>query len=125
ASNFSTPLFDDSTLTQTSQQIGPLAYSTVYYWRVNAKNSGGTSSWSTVSRFTTTSPAIPPGPQLSSPPSGSLNQPTSVTLFWNAAIGATSYHLQLSANADFSVLTVDDSTITDTSRQVGPLGYST
>ena len=50
---FSNIVVDDSTLTDTSRQVGPLAALTQYYWRVNAKNAGGISAWSTPSIFTT------------------------------------------------------------------------
>ncbi len=47
-SSFATTVFDDSTLAEANQQVGPLSNNTTYYWRVNAKNTGGTSGWSSV-----------------------------------------------------------------------------
>ncbi len=46
-------VFDDSSLTTTSRQIGPLTDNTTYYWRVNAKNIFGAGDFSNVFRFTT------------------------------------------------------------------------
>ncbi|MBI3005411.1 MAG: fibronectin type III domain-containing protein [Ignavibacteriales bacterium] len=123
--DFTSVVVDDSTITQTSQQVGPLSYTTTYYWRVLASNAGGTSAWSNASNFTTTSPETPPGPVLSSPPSGSLNLPTTLTLIWNSSVGAISYHLQVSSDPAFGALTFDDSTITNTSQEVRSLANAT
>lgn len=50
---FSPTVFDQSSLTSTSQALTNLAPNTVHYWHVNATNAGGTSDWSSVWRFTT------------------------------------------------------------------------
>jgi hypothetical protein len=65
--------------------------------------------------------APPPTPTLSAPSNGQTNLPTSLLLKWDAAAGATNYHLQLSTSSLFLTTIVDDSTLTGTSRQVGPL----
>lgn len=54
----STVTVNQASLTSTSYSASSLANSTTYYWRVNATNSYGTSSWSSVSSFTTV--AAPP-----------------------------------------------------------------
>ncbi len=54
-SSFSTLVFDNAAITATSKQVSALSYSTIYYWRVNASNSNGTSAWSSVRSFTTQS----------------------------------------------------------------------
>jgi hypothetical protein len=51
--DFATTVYDNSTLTGTSQRITGLAGTTSYYWRVNATNVSGTSAYSTVRNFTT------------------------------------------------------------------------
>jgi photosystem II stability/assembly factor-like uncharacterized protein len=124
SSNFATTVVDDSTLTTTSREVGPLANKTTHYWRVNAKNVGGTSTWSNVWRFTTIV-AAPSIPTLAAPADSAVNQSTTLVLSWNPATDAETYHLQVSASSDFSTTVVDDSTITATSRQVGPLTHET
>jgi hypothetical protein len=51
---FATVLFEDSTLTTTSKSLTTLlTNSTTYFWRVQAKNAGGTSGWTSSWSFTT------------------------------------------------------------------------
>ncbi|TLY29676.1 MAG: fibronectin type III domain-containing protein, partial [Ignavibacteria bacterium] len=117
---FSTLVVDDSTVTATSRPVQGLANNFDYYWRVNASNAGGTSAWSASMGFTTTA-APPPAPTLTSPPNGAADQPLTVTLSWSSIPGAPSYRLQVSAGPGFATLVLDDSTLTATSRAVGPL----
>jgi hypothetical protein len=49
---FLTTLVDDSTVTGTARALSGLTLGTTYYWRVNAKNAGGTSVYSTTWSFT-------------------------------------------------------------------------
>ncbi|MBI3111896.1 MAG: T9SS type A sorting domain-containing protein, partial [Ignavibacteriales bacterium] len=58
ALSFTSFVFDDSTITTASKQIGPLANNASYYWRVQAKNAGGSSLYSSPSAFTTVATAI-------------------------------------------------------------------
>lgn len=52
-SGFGSPVFDDSTLTGTTQPMN-LPLLTTYYWRVNAVTGGGPTAWSDIWHFTTT-----------------------------------------------------------------------
>jgi uncharacterized protein (TIGR02145 family) len=55
-STFATTLINDSSLTGGSKTLTTaLSNNTKYYWRINGKNSAGTSAWSTVWNFTTIS----------------------------------------------------------------------
>jgi hypothetical protein len=65
--------------------------------------------------------APPPTPTLSAPQNGETNLPTTLVLKWDTAAGATQYHMQLSTSSLFLTTVVDDSSLTGTSRQVGPL----
>jgi hypothetical protein len=53
STTFNPLVFEDSTISAKNQEIGPLIDNTVYYWRVLAKNSNGSSTWSPVWSFTT------------------------------------------------------------------------
>jgi transposase-like protein len=123
-SAFTSTVLDDSTLTSTSKQVGPLANNTTYFWRVSAKNSVGTSPFSAARSFTTIV-AAPTAPTLVSPADGATGVPTNPTLSWNASAGATTYRLQLSTDSTFASTVFDDSTLTGTSKQVGPLASNT
>lgn len=52
-STFATTMVDQSGITETSHNIIPLENNTRYYWWVRARNSAGTSDWSSVWSFTT------------------------------------------------------------------------
>jgi hypothetical protein len=114
---FTSLVVNDSTVTTTFRVVSGLTNNTKYYWRVNAKNSGGTSSYSAIWNFTTVV-AAPAPPTLLSPANGSTGLPLTDTLKWNASSGAVSYRVQLSTDSLFGSFIVNDSTITVTSRVV-------
>jgi len=116
---------NDSTLVDTIKVMSGLVNNTKYFWRVNAKNPGGTSPYSVVRSFTTIIGA-PSAPLLSSPPNNALNQPTSLTLQWNAVAGASTYWLQLGTDSTFvSGLVKNDTTLTGTSHVASGLVITT
>lgn len=92
-------------------QAGALLNNTVYYWRVNATNTGGTSDWSTVFNFTTIV-AAPLAPNLVTPVNGATNVSTQPTMDWTDVSGAATYHLQISFNNNFTALALDQTGIT-------------
>lgn len=53
STSFNPVVFEDSTIFSTTHEINSLIKNTVYYWRVLAKNSNGSSTWSPVWSFTT------------------------------------------------------------------------
>jgi hypothetical protein len=124
-SSFSSTVVNQSGITGTSYGLTGLSNSTVYYWRVNATNASGTSSYSAAWSFTTAGLSSPPAPTLSSPSSGSTGVATNPTLSWNASTGATSYRLQVSTSAGFAVSVVNQSGITGTSYNVTGLSNGT
>ncbi len=111
---------DDSTLTATSDTVGPLQNGTRYFWHVRAKNTLGSGPYSATWNFTTLL-TPPPAPVLQSPPDGAVNVSLIPTLTWSAALTASSYRLQVALDSLFVTVVVDDSTITGTSRQIGQL----
>jgi hypothetical protein len=56
--SFSSPFADVSNLTSTFFTINSVDNNSTYYWRVNNINAAGTSSWSNVESFSTSSPYI-------------------------------------------------------------------
>lgn len=66
-----------------------------------------------------------PAPSLSSPLDRAIKQGTSPTLTWNPASNAVSYQIQVSTDSTFSALVLNDSSLTATSRGIGPLANKT
>jgi uncharacterized protein (TIGR02145 family) len=116
-SDFSTFIYNQSGLTNTNQQISGLNNFTKYYWRVNAINSFGTSSWSNTWSFNTIG-TTPQPPTLLSPINDATNVSTSPILSWISSSNATSYTLQVSENDSFTNLVYNQSGLTNTSLQI-------
>lgn len=70
-------------------------------------------------------PPPPFTPTLLSPPNGSTNHTTTLNLNWSASSGAINYRLQLSNDSTFMSTMYDDSTLTETSKQVSLLSNNT
>ena len=123
--NFVTLVLNDSTITDTTRLVSPaLSYGITYYWHVRGRNGVGPGSYSSPFSFTTQFQP-PPAPTLVSPPNGQINTPVAPTLTWNAVSGTVTYRLQVSTNAGFTGIVVDDSLLTTTSRTIGPLQNNT
>jgi photosystem II stability/assembly factor-like uncharacterized protein len=120
-SSFATTMVDDSTLEGNAFEVHALTISTTYYWRVNAKNVGGTSAYSATWNFMTKYVAPPATPTLATPENGAVNQPTTIVLHWNAVDTVEHYQVQLSNDSLFENLLVNDSLLTGTSRTVQQL----
>ncbi len=117
---FATLVVNDSTLTDTLRSVTGLQNLATYYWRVRGGNIGGFGPFGTVFNFTTII-SMPSVPVLSSPINAALNQPTTLDLVWLPSNAASSYRLQVSGDSMFSMLVFDDSTLTDTIRQIDSL----
>jgi len=116
-SNFVALVVNDSTLTTASKAVSGLLNNTKYYWRVNAKNIGGTSSYSAKFNFTTVV-AVPAVPVLLTPVTGAINQLPKLTLTWGTVAGAATYRVQVSTSILFAATVINDSTVTTPSRVV-------
>lgn len=123
-SAFATLFANDSSLADTSRQIGPLSNGTTYFQRIRAGNAAGWSNFSSATSFTTII-AVPSVPQIAVPALSAINQPLSLTMKWNRTVGASRYQVQLSVAPTFAARVVDDSTLVDTLRQIGPLANAT
>ena len=126
-SNFTTGFaFNDSTIADTSVTVPGLASGTAFFWRVAARNDIGSSPFSARWRFTTQLQP-PPAPTLSSPANGQTGVPVNPTLSWSVGGGGggLTFRLQVATDPSFANQVVNDSTVTNLSRQVGPLQNST
>ncbi len=125
-SAFKSLIINDSTLTSASMTItSSLANNTKYYWRVQAKNAGGMSSWTGAWCFTTIV-AAPLLPTLSFPANGAKGcQSMLDTLAWSPVSGATSYHVQVSTDSNFASILIEDSTLASASKALNGLAFNT
>ncbi|MCX6133740.1 MAG: T9SS type A sorting domain-containing protein [Ignavibacteriales bacterium] len=123
SSLFNPLVLDDSTLIGVSRQVGPLLNGAMYYWRVCGFNASGWSQFSPVWSFTTL--AAPSASTLIEPIDSARNVPMSPTLSWSPCEGAIIYQLQVSSRFTFSANVIDDTTLTTTTRVVGPLSPAT
>lgn len=117
---FTSTTISDTNIITTSKQITLLENNRKLFWRVRAKNVIGWGVYSSIWNFTTIV-SVPAVPTLISPANGSVGTSMNPTLNWNASTGATSYRLQVATDSLFNSLVLDDSTITNTAKQVGPL----
>lgn len=86
----SAPTAADATST-TFTVPGGMTTSTTYVWRIDSKNSAGTTIGDAWSFTTAPPPPIPPKAASPSPASASTNVPVSSTLSWSPSAYATSY----------------------------------
>lgn len=100
ASDFSSLIYSDSSLTQNNAQLTGLSANTVYYWRVKAVNISGESEWSDVHSFTTSSLVTP---VALNPVNDEKNVSLSAALIWSQSVNADNYTLQLSEHENFRI----------------------
>jgi hypothetical protein len=74
--------------------------------------------------FDTTANALS-SPRVEYPIANTSPVLTLLNVRWTAVSGAITYHLQISSDAAFGTLVVNDSSLTDTLRSVGPLAHAT
>jgi subtilisin family serine protease len=121
SNTFATTVINLTGLTTTSRAISGLANSTIYYWRVSATNTTGTSAWSAVRSFTTAAPlAAPTAPTLRSPAANATNVSRTPALSWNAATRATTYEVQVSTSNTFATITFGRTGLTARNVTVSP-----
>jgi GH18 family chitinase len=124
-SAFSDTVFNNASISTTSQQLSGLNNNITYYWRVSAKNSAGSSGWSNpVFSFITLGNA-PVTPTLLSPTNGSTGNSINPILSWNASGDATSYQLYVSSSSTFTDTVYSNTNILTTSQQLQGLKNST
>jgi hypothetical protein len=125
ASNFSSMLLNDSTLTSTNRAFAGLTGGVNYYWRVRGKNGFGVGDWSETWAFTTLLEA-PAAPVLATPAGFETDVNRAVSVTWGASSGATTYHAQIALDPGFTQVVAQDSGLTGTSfRPASALAAST
>jgi len=117
---FNNIIVNDSTLTDSVKTVSGLNNITDYWWRVNAKNISGTSSFSSAWKFTTIVP-LPIAPNLLLPLNNSTSNQLSLNLVWNKPQYASGYRAIVSTDSLFSNLILNDSTLTDSTKFVSGL----
>ncbi len=117
-------VLNDSTVTDSLQQITGLSYNTKYFWHVRAKNVGGSGAYSSTWNLMTLT-QDPSVPVLVTPSNGTTGAATSLTLRWTRPSGATSFHLQFGTDSLFATTIINDPAATDTSRAVTGLQFLT
>jgi hypothetical protein len=104
-------IYDSSVTTAFDSLATPLSGGMVYYWRVDASNTNGTSAWSQIRNFTTAA-LSPAAPALLAPTNATTGISTTPKLTWSTVANATRYRLQVSTSSMFATLAVNDSNLT-------------
>ncbi|MBM2816830.1 MAG: hypothetical protein HW421_3592 [Ignavibacteria bacterium] len=118
---FNTIVFNDSTLTTTFKEISTLEYYTQYYWRVAAKLTNRTTSWTPIWSFKT----ILQSPQLTSPVQNATEQPLTLYLRWKKVTGAEYYHFRIGKDIAFVDLVKNVDSVKETEMDVANLDSNT
>ncbi|GMU87070.1 MAG: hypothetical protein AMXMBFR48_23110, partial [Ignavibacteriales bacterium] len=126
--NFSAFVHKDTSLTDTSKLLPVLGVYTQHYWRVTAKNAGGTSDTSAIFSFKTL--GTPAGVSLVTPAQNAQNIHAANVLFnWTKAYDRIEtilgYRFELKTDTSQPVYIVLDSLLTDTTKTVSQLLNST
>ncbi|MDI6802603.1 MAG: T9SS type A sorting domain-containing protein [Bacteroidota bacterium] len=124
---FAEPLFEDSSYSGLSKQIGPLGLEKKYYWRVRSWNRTGYGDYSNTFNFTTVGFPIPDSVILKEPRDKAPNISLRPTLQWEPALNAEFYFLEVARDSIFSLANrvLLDTTITTNERKIGLLSEQT
>jgi hypothetical protein len=124
SSTFATTILDQSGATLTGTTPGGLVNGTTYYWRANAADASGDTSWSALWSFSTIV-AAPGAPLLASPTSEAGNQPISLALSWGSVAGATAYGVLVSTDVNFGTSITSQAGLSGTSAAISGLSNAT
>lgn len=120
----SSSVVDDNSLTATSFTLPTLTNCIVYFWRVSATNSAGTSAFSSVRSFQAPS-VVPSVPSLVAPADNAVDAGPQPTLQWSSSDACSKrFVLHVAQDASFNIIIRRD-TVTVLSKQLGPLGGET
>jgi len=121
---FSSIAFADSSVTDTVKVMSQLQSNTKYYWRLTSIAGSTASSNSAIWNFTTMA-GLPQAPSLIAPQNNATGIPTTTLFLWNSVTSALKYRFQVSTDSLFSVIFINDSTLTDTMKIVMTLAPNT
>ncbi len=110
----------DTLLTDTLKSVSGLLNDKKHYWRTKAKNEIGWGNFSSIWNFTTIIP-LPNAPALVSPLNNSTGNQLSLNLVWNRPAYSANFHLQFASDSLFQNLLLNDSTLTDTVKNISGL----
>ncbi len=96
-----------------------LAYSTTYFWRVDASSAAATGFWAGIWSFTTLT--APGAPTLTAPTNGAMSTAQTLSMSWQTVTTATSYGVRVSTVSAFASTIFNQSGLTAASAQVGGL----
>jgi titin len=120
---FASTVSSQAGLSATSATVGGLAGGVMYYWKANAANTAGTSTWSNIWSFTTL--AAPGAPTLVAPTSGAIGQALAPALSWTTVTGAASYGCEVSTVSTFASVFQSQTGLTAAATTTGGLTNST
>jgi hypothetical protein len=117
SSAFTSTIVNATTL-GTSYNLSSLGYNTVYYWRVQASNIGGTSAWTSVWNFRTAA-TVPAAVTLVAPADTFKSAADSVVLTWNKGDAlVTKYLIDFADDSGFLNISIRDTAVTDTTKKI-------
>lgn len=114
-SDFITPEYRLTGIANANTSVTGLLNGALYYWRVMAVGSYGSTNWSDTWTFTVVPLPLPEVVTLLSPVDAATDIPVNTTLQWNVAAHATSYTVQVSNAADFSSYVLNQDNVLTTS----------
>ncbi|QOJ27481.1 MAG: T9SS type A sorting domain-containing protein [Ignavibacteriales bacterium] len=118
SAQFTTTVIADTVSDTSAVKTLAIPILTTHYWKVKAFNDGG-SAESAVRRFVLNT--IPAQVSLLNPVNAAVNQPVALQLEWSLSQLALSYQLQVATDSLFTQLVVNDSTLTDTTKNISGL----
>ncbi|MCP4581781.1 MAG: hypothetical protein GY839_09185 [candidate division Zixibacteria bacterium] len=123
ASSFTSPIYNNSNVTDTTYLVSSPLSSGTFYWHIRAFDG---IVWSDYTATWDFSASVPEVPQLTSPPNGNESSTDPPTFAWQTADGATSYTIQVDNNSDFSSPIIDIGGLsTNSFTPAAPLGEDT
>jgi len=123
--SYGSSYIDDALVFSHRVELQTLEPEQTYHYKVISTDWSGNASSSNDRTFQTEALPPPAAPVLAFPANGAQDQNPALTLVWERASTAERYQLQLAQDSTFGSWTLNDSTITDTSRLVGGLAYGT